>query len=144
MQALEDTGGGAPTAANFWRAAAILAAETGVVHRIEWWRSHGFTIDGRPLDAWFADRVVRDAPELVQGHHDHDQVPRATGQCDRCRAWTGGDFGECRCRATAHGHMRDGTPVAVLNEPAPPMTVCPDCGAWSGGIGRFEGCRCRR
>lgn len=111
VQALEDTGGGAPTAANFWRAAAILAAETGVVHRIEWWRSHGFTIDGRPLDTWFADRVLRDAPDPNHG---------------------------------AHGHMRDGTPVAVVNEPAPPMTVCPDCGAWSGGIGRFEGCRCRQ
>lgn len=111
VQALEDADGGTPTAANFWRAAAILAAETGVVHLIEWWRSYGFSIDGQPLDAWFADRVMRDA---------HDANP------------------------AAHGHMRDGTPVAVLNEPAPPMTVCPDCGAWSGGIGRFEGCRCRR
>ena len=78
LHALE--GEGVPTLAQLWRAAAILAAETGVVHRIEWWHGHGFSIDGRPMDAWFEERVLRDAEreEAETAKRAASLVPRMT------------------------------------------------------------------
>lgn len=39
-------------------------------------------------------------PTLTQPEVHHGmRILRATGSCGRCKAWTGGDFGECGCKS---------------------------------------------